>query len=90
MNEKCKGIKFNIIDRTKISPLEITIHILEHISRIHKDEFEFLSTNFIDKLYGSDKLRNYIISDHDVEALIKTWKDDEEKFKQINSKFLLY
>ena len=48
------------------------------------------SENFIDKLFGSDKLRDYILSDKKVETLMKEWEYDEEKFKEISSKFLLY
>ena len=58
--------------------------ILESIAKNHEEEFSFYENNFIDKLYGSDVLRNSINSKKGVNAIIQEW----EPF--INKEYLLY
>ncbi|MDB4859695.1 DUF1343 domain-containing protein, partial [Candidatus Marinimicrobia bacterium] len=84
LNEKCNGLKIEILDRDKISPIALALHLLSVIHKIHPNEFKFLKSNFIDKLYGSSKLRQHILLDKDVELLIKSWDNIN------NDNFLLY
>ena len=79
-----------ISDKKIASPLEIAVNILYSVYSLHPNEFEFLSNNFIDRLYGSDKLRNYILSDVDIELLFEEWKNNEEEFMKTKNKYLLY
>ena len=90
LNQECNGLKVTILDRDKINPVELVLNLIEIINEVHPEEFKFLSTNFIDKLYGSDKLRNYILSDKKIELIMKDWKNENDRFKKNNSKFLLY
>ena len=86
----CKGVRIEVKDKTILDPLQVVIYILYEVYLHHPEEFKFLSNNFIDKLFGSDKLRNYILSGKKVEELIKEYEYDQENFKEISSKFLLY
>ena len=84
--EKCQGIKIEITDINQIKPLELTIDILRIIKHIHPKEFYFLSNNFIDKLYGSNHLRNFIngkINNLNINQNVKF-------FEEIRQKYLLY
>ena len=45
---------------------------------------------FIDKLYGSDNLRNLIHAGVGEPAIRKTWQKDLIKFKKVRQKYLLY
>ena len=89
-NKTCSGVRIEISDKKIASPLEIAVNILYSVYSLHPNEFEFLSNNFIDRLYGSDKLRNYILSDVDIELLFKEWKNNEEEFMKTKNKYLLY
>ena len=84
LNEKCNGLKIEIIDRDKISPVALALRLLSIIHKIHPNEFKFLESNFIDKLYGSSKLRKHILLNKDIELLINSWDNVN------NDKFLLY
>ena len=58
---------------------------------MHPDEFKFLATNFIDKLYGSSNLRKNILSkDISISEIIDKWKEDENKFRENRKPFLIY
>ena len=84
LSEKCYGIRFIIKDKKKVKPIEIALFILETIATNHKDDFSFDENNFIDKLYGSDILRNSINSKKNVNKIIQEWKPFN------NEKYLLY
>ena len=84
LSEKCYGIRFIIKDKKKIKPIEIALFILESLAANHKEDFSFDENNFIDKLYGSDILRNSINSKKSVNEIIQEWKPF------INEQYLLY
>ena len=50
----------------------------------------FLSNNFIDLLYGSDALRNYLKQGKNINQIRATWQEDLDVFKSIRVKYLLY
>ncbi|MCB9225201.1 MAG: DUF1343 domain-containing protein [Crocinitomicaceae bacterium] len=54
-----------------------------------KSDF-FLSTNFIDLLYGSDQLRKDLLAGKSVDDIRLTWTNDLEAFKEIRKKYLIY
>ena len=41
----------------------ITQNIIDIVSELHPNKFKFNEDNFFDKLYGSDELRSFILSD---------------------------
>ena len=51
--EKCLGLRINNLE----NPIDWTIKLLAIIKSLHPEQFKFLETNIIDKLYGSDRLR---------------------------------
>ena len=66
-------IKMNILSLFKYS-----------IAENHKDDFSYDKNNFIDKLYGSDILRNSINSKKNINEIIQEWNPFN------NEKYLLY
>lgn len=76
----------NIISRKKIDlkPIFEAYH-----SYPKKDSF-FLKTNYIDKLYGSDKFRKMILNGADEKMIRATWDNDLKAFLIKRKKYLLY
>ena len=89
-NQRCNGIEIVVYDRSKVSPVSIFVHIIDIIANLHKKEFKFIETNFIDKLYGSNQLREYILDDEDINSLIDDWSIEIHNFKQLSAPFLIY
>lgn len=83
-NIVCNGIKIEITDMKKAKPLEFTINLINTIYKNHPNQFQFISNNFIDKLYGSDILRLCIENGCEVDELITSWR------KTNDNKYLLY
>ena len=84
LNEECNGLRITILDRKKINPIKLTINLMNIIKKNHPKEFNFLDNNFIDKLYGSNNLRYNIVSNKDINVLMKNWVEFN------NYKYLLY
>ena len=81
---KCYGIKINITDINKARPLEFAMYLINSIYSSHKNDFKFISNNFIDKLYGSDQFRLYVLNQNNINELIDSWELLSEK------QYLLY
>ena len=88
--QQCNGIGINIKNREEASPLLITMHIIDIVNKIHPNIFKFNSDKFIDKLYGSDKLRKTILSNANIQDLFNNWEQDRLIFKEKRTPFLLY
>lgn len=84
--EECKGIRIITLK----NPLIWTIYLLQIVHDQHPEQFRFLESNFIDKLYGSDKLRLSILNREGVIRIIEQLKFDEEEFLIKRKNYLIY
>jgi uncharacterized protein YbbC (DUF1343 family) len=55
----------------------------------YKKKF-FLKSRFIDKLSGSNKLRQQVLTGKSEKTIKKSWKKGLDKFKKIRQKYLIY
>ena len=84
--EICLGLRIKNLE----NPLEWTIQLLAAVKFIHPKQFRFLESNFIDKLYGSDRLRLSIEENGDIKQIIENFRNNEEEFLDQREKYLLY
>ena len=82
----CEGIQIINLD----NPIEWTILLLKIVHGLHPQEFKFLETNFIDKLFGSDELRLSILSKKTDLQLIKKFESDKRAFAIKRKNYLIY
>jgi uncharacterized protein YbbC (DUF1343 family) len=83
--EECKGIRIITLEH----PLIWTIHLLQILQDQHPEKFKFLDTNFIDKLYGSDRLR--LSNEKDITAKKLLASDTTyTQFIELRKKYLIY
>lgn len=83
--QSCQGKDFRSVDPPKgldLSYLHKAYHDLN-------GDF-FLSNNFIDLLYGSNRLRLMLEEGKTVEEIESTWQSDLDSFIEIRAKYLLY
>ena len=64
-NKKCYGFKLTVLSDNS-NPLKAVIKLISVINKVHKSKFKFLDTNFIDNLYGSNKLRTTILNNYEL------------------------
>ena len=83
-------MRIRVLDDSKVNPIKMAVYILKETRKLHPDEFIFLETNFIDKLYGSKILKSNILSNESLETLFISWQEDKAKFSPIRERYLLY
>ena len=88
-NQLCYGFNLELKDE-KFDPLKYSVLLINEIKNQYSEDFKFLDSHFIDKLYGSDKLRTIITNDGNIDSLINTWNVDEQEFKKRRAKYLIY
>jgi uncharacterized protein YbbC (DUF1343 family) len=84
--EKCLGLRIYNLE----NPIDWTIKLLAIIKSLHREQFKFLESNFIDKLYGSDGLRLSILEDRNINILIENFQNHKGEFLQKREKYLIY
>ena len=84
--EKCLGLRINNLE----NPIDWTIKLLAIIKSLHPEQFKFLESNFIDKLYGSDGLRLSISENRNINILIDEFQNNKGEFLQNREKYLIY
>ena len=84
--EKCFGLRINKL----VIPIKWTIQLLAIINSQHPEQFRFLKSNFIDKLYGSDEFRFSIEKGKDFNQIIEQFSIDEEEFLSKRKNYLIY
>ncbi len=84
--EKCLGLRIYNLE----NPIDWTIKLLAIIKSLHPEQFKFLESNFIDKLYGSDGLRLSISENRNINILIENFQNHKGEFLQKREKYLIY
>jgi len=81
-------IKVRVTDRDRVRAVEVGIRMLRAIYMHHPADFQWRISS-IDRLAGTDKLRT-AVTQNTVDALIKSWNADADKFSAQVRPYLLY
>ena len=94
----CGGCQIHVTDRAAFAPMRVAIEMLDEFKReapsqqLWRDppyEYEHVKPP-IDILYGSDRLRRAIDAGESPASIMQDWDRDEEAFRELREKFLLY
>lgn len=80
-------IKIVVTDRNTVRPVDVGIRLLRAIYARHTKDFQWRPS--IDRLAGTDKLKAAVEA-NTVDALIKEWNADAEKFANMVKPYLIY
>ena len=94
----CGGCQLHVTDRRAFRPVRSAVELMAELSREAPDRFAWRQPPYeyehdkwpIDILYGSDRLRSTLDRGADVAELIDSWSADEEAFRTLRSRYLLY
>lgn len=89
VDNKCFGLKMIVTDNSKFKPFKTSIAILKALNSI-TPEFKWTQKNFIDKLAGTDKVRNMINAGNSLEQIIESSENDVRSFMESARPYLLY
>lgn len=87
-NSICEGVQLKIVDRDNYKPVELAVYLLHTVYHLYKEEIEF--TNHFDLLWGTDQIRQDLLSDKSPEQIIAGWQDELNEFKKLRENYLLY
>jgi uncharacterized protein YbbC (DUF1343 family) len=94
----CGGCQIHVLDRRTFVPVRTAVELIDEFRREQPARFAWRQPPYeyehdkepIDILYGSDRLRQTLDADGDADALVKSWRVDEEDFRRTRQKYLLY
>lgn len=90
--ESCKGVDLHNMEIRALqekNKLDLSL-LFDFYENLDMGKDYFLSNNFIDLLYGSDKLRLGMLKGESFESISESWKPGLESFRLIRNKYLLY
>ncbi|MGH9308947.1 MAG: hypothetical protein ACRD1U_06215, partial [Vicinamibacterales bacterium] len=96
--KSCGGCQIHVTDRRAFEPVRAAVEWLAEFRRQQPASFAWREPPYeyehdrwpIDILYGSDRLRTTLDRGDDVAPLVASWKPDEEAFRRVRERYLLY
>jgi uncharacterized protein YbbC (DUF1343 family) len=96
--ETCGGCQIHVLDRLAFEPVRTAVELIDEFRVQNPRQFAWRQPPYeyehhkppIDILYGSDALRKAVEAGHGMSALTATWRADEEAFRRVREKYLLY
>ena len=91
--EVCHGIQIHVVDRERLEPISLSLYIMNEIRRQNPRKFKWIVRGrryHFDLLIGRGDVRRALDSGEDLDALIKDFHFEAEKFKREASRFFLY
>ena len=87
--QNCGGILINVTDRNVYEPLRTGVCLVSALKKLYPNDFAFRTQRF-DRLMGVSWVREMINAGKSPEEITKRWRQDEEEFKELREKYLLY
>jgi uncharacterized protein YbbC (DUF1343 family) len=87
--EKIPMILLTVTDRNAVKPVEIGAHMLRAIYRRHTKDWKW-QNSFIDRLFGSSRLRLAVEKEGGIEALLPTLEQESSAFRAEAEKHWIY
>lgn len=89
-NEECSGLKLIVTDRKIFQPVRFGVILLHTLHKLYPDNFKFTANQWIDRLYGNDKLRKMILNGDSIEIIFDQSRKPTESFIEKRKQYLLY
>jgi uncharacterized protein YbbC (DUF1343 family)/CubicO group peptidase (beta-lactamase class C family) len=86
-NEACRGVFMMVTDRSTLRPVRVGVEIASALHALHPDRFDFKNTV---RLLGSQASIDRIRRGDDPTAIATSWARDEEAWRRLRAKYLLY
>ena len=88
--QRCYGLEIEITNFDFVQPIQAAMLIIKTIKSLYPEQFEFNSTNYIDKLYGNDQFRKIYVDYDSLDTVFLNWDVLNSNFNNLRKKYLLY
>jgi uncharacterized protein YbbC (DUF1343 family)/CubicO group peptidase (beta-lactamase class C family) len=86
-NEVCRGVFLVVTDRHALRPVRLGIEIAAALHRLHPEKYDFKNTV---RLVGSQVTVDRIRRGDDPADIVRSWAPDEENWRRLRARYLLY
>ncbi len=86
-NEACRGVFMVVTDRDALRPVRVGVEIAAAVQKLHPDRYDFKNTV---RLLGSQSTIDRIRRGDDPAVIALSWASDEESWRRLRAKYLLY
>ena len=96
--QTCGGCQIHVTDRRAFRPVRTSVELMAEFRQQDPSRFAWREPPYeyehdkepIDILYGSDRLRATLDGGEDVNALVASWRPEEESFRRTREPYLIY
>lgn len=85
--QQCSGVHMIVTDRESLRPVRVGLEIASSLSRMYGPTFELERA---DTLFGPKAMLARIRAGEDPEAIAASWAPDEQRWRELRAKYLLY
>lgn len=86
-NETCGGVFLVVMDRLALRPVRLGVEIASALQRLYPGHYDFKNTV---RLLGSQATVDRIRRGEDPADIVRSWAADEESWRRLRAKYLLY
>ncbi len=96
--ETCGGCQIHVLDRRSFRPVRTAVELIAEFRAQNPARYAWREPPYeyehqkqpIDILFGSDRLRTAVDSGGGVAAFVDSWQAEEDSFRRVRGKYLLY
>ncbi len=87
--EACGGVEVRVLDRERLDPVALAVHMLHAVRTLHGDRFRWRIPG-IDQLAGGEGLRSDLEAGLSPERILASWRPGIEAFERARERYLIY
>jgi uncharacterized protein YbbC (DUF1343 family) len=87
-DELCGGVRITVTDRELFQPVATGVAMLCSAKRLFPESLQLRT--FLDRLWGSERLRERVLAQADWHQIMNETQSDKEQFLSIRSNYLVY
>ncbi|UFJ39530.1 DUF1343 domain-containing protein [Brevibacillus humidisoli] len=88
--ENVGGVQVYVTDREAYQPVRTALMMIREVKSLYPDQLAWRSDNWIDKLMGTNSVRQALDAGTSVDDIVADWQTELEEFKALRESYLLY
>ncbi|SES05118.1 exo-beta-N-acetylmuramidase NamZ family protein [Actinokineospora terrae] len=86
----CGGVQLHVTDPRRFDAIGTAVAMVVAARRVHPDVFAWRPDNYVDKLSGSDRLRQMVSAGASAAEITGSWETALSGFRELRRPYLLY
>jgi len=90
VNVPCGGVQLTVTDAGSLDAIRTAVSMIVTAKQLYPAEFAWRPDNYIDKLSGSDRLREMVDAGAGIDDVIGAWQPELNTFTKRRQQYLIY